>query len=144
MEITISAGIVAWYAALVSTLAIGIDVMLYLRDRNNIVVECREYEVFGKDVEPYKKDTVYVTITVRNKGVYPVTIEKAGFFTKNIDKDMILTDSLQGPREINGGQNTSYLVEKDLIDDLTKISRAFAIDGAGRVYKSKRLNLNEA
>ena len=138
ISLTISANAVAWYAALVSTVLLIIRYLDYRKDRVNVILDCMpDYRVYGATA-PHKPDTDYILIKVINKGRRPVTIGNVGFITKgNNEKDALLSDSLrEGPRELNEGKSTSYLMEQDAID-LNKIKYFVAYDLTGREFKGK-------
>ena len=76
-------------------------------------------------------------ISVINSGRRPVTIEKvAGITRDKKEKNFILTDSL-GARELTEGKSTDYLVEQDLIGDLSKIKYFVAYDLTGGEHRIK-------
>lgn len=137
ISITISATTVAWYAAIISTFLLVIQILNFLRDRINVVVEVKpNIRVYGPG--EFKEDVDYINITVKNKGKRPVTIQSVGFVTKKKkNKDGLLTDSFtQRPRELSDGKSTDYLVEQSLID-FDEIKYFVAYDQAGRKFKGK-------
>ncbi|PIV22907.1 MAG: hypothetical protein COS40_05060 [Deltaproteobacteria bacterium CG03_land_8_20_14_0_80_45_14] len=137
INISISAEAVAWYAAIVSTLALIITFLKYWSERINVVVKCKSnWRVIGGG-SIYAPNKDYVVVTVINKGKRPVTIQNVGFVSKNKkDEKGILSDSLLGPRELKEGKSTDYLIEQDLVD-LKKIKYFVAYDLTGRAYKGK-------
>jgi len=141
ITILVTAGTVAWYAALISTALLIVKVLEYYRERTKVVLKCKgNYRVYGEGLyeKLYEKDKDYVVITVINKGKRPVTIQNVGFSQRNRnDKEGILADSFkEGPRELSEGKSTDYLVQQDLID-LEKIKYFVAYDQTGRQYKGK-------
>jgi len=136
ITISITAGTVAWYAALISTTLLILRILEYCRERTNVVLKCEaNHRVIGGS---YEEDKDYIVITVINKGRRPVTIQNVGYISKNIkDKHGILTDSLlKGSRELAEGKSTNYLLEQDQVN-LEKIKYFVAYDQTGRQYKGK-------
>lgn len=92
--VTISASSVAWYGAIVSTMALLLNFLNYWDSRVQILVTVRKgYRVYPA-VHPYKQDTNYVVVTVINKGRRPVTIGIVGWKGKRNEQNGILSDSL--------------------------------------------------
>jgi hypothetical protein len=77
LTITITAETVAWYGAIVATLALGATLVNLWLDRERIRVEARVgWKMIGG---PYKSDKRYIVITVSNWGRRPRTIDRVGF-----------------------------------------------------------------
>lgn len=139
ITISITAGTVAWYAALISTTLLILRILEYCRERTNIVLKCvANRRVIGGS---YEEDKYYIVITVINKGRRPVTIQNVGYISKNKkDEHGILSDSLlRGSRELAEGKSTDYLLEQDQVN-LEKIKYFVAYDLTGRLYKGKLKN----
>lgn len=129
----------SWYAAIISTFLLVIQILNFLRDRVNVVLEVKpNFRVYGLSL--YEDDTDYIVITVRNKGRRTVTIQNVGFVTqKKTDKNGLLTDSFtQGPRELSEGKSTDYLVKQSIIN-FDEIKYFVACDQVGREFKSKSM-----
>lgn len=99
--ITVTAEIVAWYGAVVSTAALAATAFTLWRDRSRIVVE----GAVGMRVTrsgPYDPTKDYIVITVRNRGRRPRTIDKVGLVYRLPEKSqpvMALGDMAhKGPR----------------------------------------------
>lgn len=138
INVLISAGAVAWYAALISTILLIIRLLEYQGNKVNVVLKCREnYQVYpGSKMYPPNKN--YIIIIVINKGKRPVTIQNVAFISKSKnDKNGILSDSfLRGRVELTEGKSIDYLLEQDSVD-LKKIKYFVAYDLTGRGYKGK-------
>jgi len=137
ISITISSTTVSWYAAIISTFLLVIQVLNFLRDRVNVTVEVKpNMRVYGSS--DYDDDTDFINIIVRNKGKRTVTIDSVGFVTKKrTEKNGLLSDSFtRGPRELSDGKSTNYLVKQSLIN-FDEIEYFVAYDQAGREFKGK-------
>lgn len=138
ITIEISASTVAWYAAIVATVSVIINVLRYLDDRVKLAIEVKAgMRTFGYNPS-YKKDTDYILVTVINKGKRPVTIGNVGFITKDKkESNAILSDSaFPANREIKEGQSTDYMLEQSTVD-LSKIKYFVAYDKTGREFRGK-------
>jgi hypothetical protein len=138
VTVTISAGSVAWYAAIVSTCLLIIQILTYLENKVSVKLECKSgYRIFNAR-PPYKEDTDYIVITVVNMGKRPVTVKNVGIVMKNKkDKNMLLSDALLGgSRKITDGESTDYLIEEKSVD-LNKIKYFVAYDSTGKGYRGK-------
>jgi len=138
LDITITASVVAWYAAIVSTCSLTISAYVALRDRARLKVEASpDYFVTGPAAgyDPNKK---YILVTVASIGRRPVTIEKVALMRKKgLGGHHLLADSLsKGPRELTEGKSATYLLEQSRID-FDEIDHAVAIDSTGRHWRGK-------
>jgi hypothetical protein len=138
VEVTISANVVAWYAAIVSTVALGINAFTAWRDRPRVQVTARAgYKVFGGP-SPYSRDKIYVLVTVANRGRRPVTITKVYLSRKSERKGaIILADSLlRGATELGEGKAADYAIDQAQIDP-ADVRCVAAQDATGRVWKGR-------
>jgi len=76
---TITANTVAWYGAVVSTVALVISAINVVRDRARVIVWAQVGMRLMGTGGGYKPNTDYILITVANRGRRPRTIENAGF-----------------------------------------------------------------
>jgi len=135
-DITVTASMVAWYAALVSTASLGLGIFLALRDRPRIRLTARTNWIVIGD-SGYGPDEKYICITVANRGRRPVTIQSIGLESKGDGPDYLASDSMrQGPREVGEGKAESYLMAQSGLE-LDSIRGAIAVDQTGRKWRAK-------
>jgi len=139
ISITISANVVAWYAALISTGLLVVHYLKFRAERVNVVIECAKgYRVRNSGI--YSKDKEYILVNVINKGVRPVTIKTVACITKKKnDSNFILADSIDKSRELTEGKSTHYLMEQDSVD-LKKVKYFAVFDLTGREFRGKLKN----
>lgn len=137
MTITISADIVAWYAAIVSTTAVGIQLVNLWRDRPRIKVTAHlGYRAVGG---PYDPDQDHIIITVSNAGRRPRTINKVGFTQRIGEKSqpMVAAESgLRGPQELTEGRSSMWLIRQGNVT-ADEIEEVWAYDQTDRKYSGK-------
>ena len=138
VTINISAEVVAWYAGIISTLALIIQLISYIGNKPKVKLKCRRGYRLLSAKSPYKPNTDYIMITAINVGRRPVSMKNVGFITKNKkDPNGLLTDSfMHGIRELTDGKSTDYLIEEGSVD-LTKIKYFVAYDLTDREYRGK-------
>lgn len=135
ISIEVTASAVAWYAAIISTMLMVIQIVNIVRDRVNVVLDITP-NIRALGSGKYKEDTDYIMITVRNRGKRTVTIQSVGYVTKaKKDLNGLLTDSME-TKELMDGKSTTYLVDQSLIN-ANKIKHFVAYDQAGRAFKGK-------
>jgi hypothetical protein len=130
--------IVAWYAAVVSTLGLALSLYLALRDRARVVIDARpNYQVLG-DPYPYDPNKLYVCITVANRGRRPLTVSVVGLLPRRRgDNAAIVNGSLHhGPCELAEGKSVNFLAAQDEID-LENVRAVVVRDQTGRLWKQK-------
>lgn len=139
MTLLISADAVAWYGAILSTLAILLEIVRLLQDRSKVVVKGKaNWRVVGGG-KAYPSDKDYVMVTVINKGRRPVTIEKVALVLKGKgNKVQVLADALKKTL-LEEGQSVNFLADQSKVDIKT-VKRVVAIDATGKVYKGKIKN----
>lgn len=134
LQLTISAAAVAWYAAIVATLSLGVSLFVALRDRPRITVVGRPGYKVTSPAGGYNPNKLYIMVNVANRGRRPVTVEKA-FLQMKSKPHAILTDSLlRGPQELREGRSVTFLVEQEGID-FANVKAVVAIDQTGRHWK---------
>lgn len=129
--------IVAWYAAVISTSLLILEIIKYFKDKSHVVLKCEAGQrIINSDI--YDPDKDHMMITVINKGRRPVTIGNVGYIYKGEkSKGGILNDSLiNGNRELTEGKSTQYLFQEALLD-LKKVKYFVAYDKTGKIYKGK-------
>lgn len=102
------------------------------------VVGRTNYRLLGA-VRFYDPSKTYLCITVSNWGKRDVIIEKAGLHLKRKKKQFVIaSDSYYfGPRRLKDGDRADYLIEQDLISNLSMVDYVWASDKVGRTWKGK-------
>lgn len=134
----ISVDVVAWYGAIVGTLAVIISGWVAWRDRARIVVTARVLPPI-RPRGPNDPTKDYISINVANRGRRPKTIDLVGFKhrTSGRTKNVLAVDSAsKGPQELTEGRSLSWLVEYGGID-LEDIEYAWASDQTGKEFRGK-------
>lgn len=94
ITIQISATAVAWYGAVIATIAAAVSVYNAWRDRSHVVLE------FGKNYRrPETWETPYFFVSVINRGRRPVRIDKAWVKVYGYDGEALLAESLNTTQE---------------------------------------------
>jgi len=147
MTITITAETVAWYGAIVASLAFIISVasviLKYISYRKNdlprLKIEClKNRKVFGDTI--YDTEKTYLSITTTNVGKRPITVTNVGYVTKDKNQsNYLFSDSLlKGAQKLNDGEFASYMIEQDSIDFKT-IKHLEVHTSMGKVYKTNKI-----
>jgi hypothetical protein len=147
LTIEISANVVAWYAAVVATAALIMNVLVTWRDRASIVVTGMSgYKVTPGG--PYDPSKDYLLITVSNLGRRPRTISKVGLrLKKGATKSHILAmdSAIKGLQELTEGRSDTWLIEyggkSNLL--LDSIKDVWACDQTGKMYRGKFQRLDK-
>jgi len=125
--------VLAVYGAVLSTVAIVMNVAKYIKDRAHVVVEAGEHVLMSSKVATHK-----LGIKVINKGRRPITIEGCGF---KLDADSgenllsVLDPNL--PKPLGEGESLTTYADPSQVQ-ARNVLFAWARDAGGRVYKSKR------
>jgi|GEM_PF-1531314 len=132
--INITAGTVAWYAAIIATFSAVKVIYDILTDKRKIQLNYRtDVSVQGGGYDP---DDNQFCIEVVNTGKRIVKIVNAGYFEKD-GKKSIFSDSLFNLESrilTDSNPSTSYLVLLREVN-LDKLWYLYALDGRGKVYK---------
>ena len=135
ISITISADLIAIYAAVVATFSAVKVVYDILTDRRKIKLSYRT-DVTIQNHPDYNANEQHFCIEVVNTGKRVVKIVNVGYFTKDGMKN-ILSDSLfdlQNRILSDSNPSTSYLLPlKDV--DIKQIWYLYALDGSNKTYK---------
>ncbi len=131
--LTITAGAVAWYAAIVSTLSSTIQFANYLRDRVHIKIKVqRNMETVN---DPVHEGMHLTMVTVTNGGRRPVTITNVGLMYL-YNRGAIFTDNIPHiPCELTEGKYVTTLVDQVGLR-FDEIRYFVAYDAVGREYRS--------
>ncbi len=141
IKIEISANTVAWYGAIVSSLAFFIAFLTYKRDRAKIVVEWQKDMFFYDDsINPGEP---YLLIKVINKGRRSVRIQQVGFSNLYKRGGGILNPYyISLPSTVSEGESLSLTWKQKNIFN-KPISSFNVYDATGKVYKARVVSLPE-
>lgn len=130
--LTITASAVAWYAAIVATVAAIIQAANFLRDRVKVKVTFqRNMEIFG---DPRRAGMTFTVVRVVNIGRRPVTLSTIGL--KYLDpRGAVFTDTVPVlPCELTEGRQVTALVDEAGLK-FAQIRSFEAYDAAGRTFR---------
>jgi len=124
----------AIYGAVLSTLAILLDIGRRVKDRPEVVVEADHHVLFTTEKGVHK-----LGIKVTNKGTRPVTIEACGFRidTKSKENTVTVLDPTL-PKRLGEGEPPHTTFADPAEVPASRILFAWARDATGRVYTSKK------
>lgn len=124
--------VLAVYGAVLSTVAIVINVANYIKDRAHVVVEAGDHVLMTSEAATHK-----LGIKVVNKGRRPVMIDCCGF---KLDADNgenllpVLDPNL--PKPLREGESLTTYADPSEVQ-AKNVLFAWARDAGGRVYKSE-------
>jgi len=131
--LTITAGTVAWYAAIVSTVNSAIQFANYLRDRVRVKLTVQKNMETVND--PVHDGMSLTMFKVTNTGRRPVTITNVGMMYLH-NKGAIFTDTVPRiPCELTEGKFITTLVDQSALR-FGEIRYFVAYDAVGREYRS--------
>jgi hypothetical protein len=140
MKITITADVVAWYAAIVATISVAVNAYGAWRDRAHLVVTARAGYRVTPGAHPYSPEKLYISVTVANRGRRPTTVSHVWLLLKGTKEMTLLDDSfLQGSRELKEGTSTNYLLDQNLIRP-ENVKYVYAGDQTGRKWRGRLTN----
>ena len=132
VTIEISASAVAWYGAIVATLALIISGWIAWRDRAHIVVTgMGPYRVTPGG--PYHPTKDYIAITVANHGRRPKTVNLVGVKLRNGKSKYILAHDalIKGPQELTGVRSFQYYIKEEGDLSVENVEYVWASDKTG-------------
>ena len=132
ITIQISADAVAWYGAVIATIAAAVSIYNALRDRSKVVLE------FGRNFRrPDDWDEPLFYISVINRGRRPVWIDKAWVKVYGYNGAMLLPDSLNTSQERTLDERNPKITfwTKESTLDVGNIYCIYASDDTGKVCK---------
>jgi hypothetical protein len=135
ISIQISANVVAWYAAIVSTIGLAISLYTIWKDRAHVRISIHP-NVRLMNAPPYNPNRTYIDITVRNRGRRPTKISTVSLKLYRTRGYTLLSDSLyQHVNRVLTEENprTNFFVEQDLIDP-KRIEYVVLFDEAGHMH----------
>ena len=133
-SLNVTAGAVAWYAAIVSTVAAGISFHNAWRDRALVKITYQTSLILN--AAQYDEKATYFTITVRNAGKRTVAIGNVGIRLYN-NKVLLLTDSVMGRKNkvlSEEHPRTEFITKEDALPPRKYFYRIEVSDEAGRHY----------
>jgi len=138
IKLEISAEAVAWYGAIVATLAAVCSIVNLLRDRAKLRVEVNP----GMSMYPEdsgEEGKTYTVITVSNRGRRPLTVTHVWFETeKEQDPRWLVPDSVKkGPQQVSEGTAVQYVLLEETDRDLMACKYVCVSDATGRTYRRK-------
>lgn len=133
--LTITAGVVAWYAATLSTMTTAVQIAHFLRDRVRVKVTVQQnMETFG---DPAHEGMTLTIVTVTNEGRRPVTIRGIGLMQLRRDKGGVFPDTApQMSCELTEGKFATAFVDQTQLPLLEDIAYFQAWDATGRTYRA--------
>jgi hypothetical protein len=134
--LTISATVVAWYAAIVSTVSSAIQFANFLRDRPHVkLVVQKNMKILSDPRHP--EEMIHTIVMAANAGRRPLTITAIGLLYLDNLGIAFLDTQPRLPTELTEGKRVhAYLNQGDL--NFGKISHFYACDATGREF---RLNI---
>src|SRR3990172_5586435 len=128
------------YSALVSTLAIGWNILRDLRNRPSLIVK----GAHDSDWTSPREKGPMVRIDLINRSPRPLTVVAVGWkATTTKDITMFSSNVLRHrenlPKELRETEPYSVMVECVHIGDLAKVEYLLAKDSTGKIHKSKRM-----
>lgn len=137
-SISISADSVAWYAAIVATVSMGVSMLSAWRDRAQIIISHQKGMKIVNAFHRYSEDKCYFIVTIRNKGRRPVSVGAVGVILIT-GESFLLGDSIMNTNNSNRvlteeNPETQIISEEDSLD-FTKLSYIQVFDKAGREYR---------
>lgn len=136
LTLTISASVVAWYAAIVSTVSSAIQFANFLRDRPHVKLKVqKDMKIFGDPRHP--EERIHTIVTAVNAGRRPLTIISIGLLYLDNLGIAFLDTVPKLPTELTEGKHVqAYLNQGDL--NFGKISHFYVGDATRRQF---RLNI---
>ena len=132
ITLQISSGTVAWYGAVIATIAMIVSVRNVWKDRPRVILE------FGRNfrrIETWHEPFFYISVV--NRGRRPVRIDKAWVKVYGCDGKVLLADSVNTKQERTLDERnpkiTFWSPERGL--EIDNIYRIYASDDTGKVYK---------
>jgi hypothetical protein len=140
-SINITANMVAWYAAIVSTLGVIVAVLNYLGDKRRLKLSASHGILTGMG-----DDSTKVIFSAANTGKRPVTISGVGLsFVEKNDLVLVRTPNLKLPSTLKEGQSCSTWMDHAELEHLLKrekktvkdIKYVWFRDSTGKRYRRK-------
>lgn len=127
-------GVLAAYAAILSTITGTVQVWNYRRDRVRIKVSAQNKMLLLPD--PRYENRKLIVVTVANLGRRPATISVIGGYRKYPSDPFVLTDTKPSlPYELTEGKNLIGIIPEDQLDFST-VTWWSASDAVGNQYFS--------
>lgn len=151
-SLQITASTVAWYGAIVATLALAINLASFFyklwQDSERVKLKIMPNMRMFPSLPPHPADTDFVVYVAINKGLRAITITMAGFKYKKGKKKgaqnaIIIPNgpaSVVGalPKEIKPGDNHGvYALQSEIIKDIDIIDSFYVITATDKVIRTK-------
>lgn len=139
MTITITAGAVAWYGAIVATGSVLVAVYLAWRDRARLKVVADANMRIRTVGGPHDDDETYIVIDVANVGRRAVHLQQLPWFTVKGKKGGLAVKGDWGPSStVEEGRSVKLLTpQSSLPVGLDRLKRVCVKDETGKVWKGK-------
>jgi hypothetical protein len=135
--LTITADVVAWYAAIVATISVAVNAYGAWRDRSHLVVTARSGYRVTAGAHGYSPEKLYISVTVANRGRRPATVSHVWLDVKGMEEKILLNDSLlHGSRELKEGAATTYALDQSSVQ-LENVNYVYAGDQTGRKWRGR-------
>ena len=146
MNITVTAGTVAWYGAILSTVVFLFEIYKFWKDRPALKITYRtNQQVVADDgtgnFVDTEKGTTFWTVAVSNTGAKDVIVTQVGVEWKGKSGGAVLTKDYSGHVQrftLVPGDSRTFTISEKLINH-TKVKKFWAKDATGKEYK-KRIN----
>lgn len=135
-DITITAGCVAWYGAIVATGSALVAAYAILRDRIRLKLRMQHSMRLVEPLGDYGTDRPYLLITAANVGRRPIQLGLVSFSLKNEkDKGLICRPDWNPSNEISEGKSATLLVDESTIvwEQVCHLN----VETAGKVWRCK-------
>ena len=129
---------IAVVAVLIALASLAVSIMSIVRDRPKIKITIKKGWTLVNPQPGYKKDTPYVSVSVINSGIRPVTIASVGGKHLKDTGGFIMSDSMiGGSKELTQGKRLDCLMEESAYDEINNkygVLRIEAEDLTGKSY----------
>ena len=121
---------------------IAVSIMSIVRDRPKIKITIKKGWTLVNPQPGYKKDTPYVSVSVINSGIRPVTIASVGGKHLKDTGDFIMSDSMiGGSKELTQGKRLDCLMEESAYDEINNKYGVLRIEAEERKQEKRAICL---
>lgn len=136
--VSLSVDPVALLALLVAAASLIVSIVSIVRDKPKVKIKIKTGWTLVNPAPGYKRDTPYVSVSVINSGIRPVTIASVGGKHLWNTGGFIMSDSMiGGSKELTQGKRMDCLMEESSYNEILEadgILRIEAEDLTGKVY----------
>jgi hypothetical protein len=152
--ISITANVVAFYAAIMSTVIAGVQLSNYLRDRARLKVRIALRRIAtapdGRRVSmslgfPAPSNSkIFLVINALNLGRRPLKITHWGgkFVKTHVGKNAFTVYPEQLPKILSEGESVDEMTD-EMLDSIDDIKSAYVLDASDKAWKVPRSNLRK-